>query len=299
MRVCIFPNLYCFPLVISLAAAGPGDLAYRDEIQQWRATYEAKLKQDNGWLSLAGLFWLKEGENTFGTGSGNRIVLPEGAAPEMAGAFIFHGGQTKLRVDPGAPALLNGQAVRSETALKPDSSGDPDRITLGRLSMIVIKRGERYAIRLWDAQNPARLGFHGSRWFPVNESYRVTAQYTSYPQPRMINIANILGDTVPTPSPGFVTFKLNGTPCRLEPVLEGDHLFFILKDATSGRQTYPAGRFLYTPLPTGSTLVLDFNKAENPPCAFTPYATCPLPPKQNHLPVADEAGELNTNHVKN
>jgi len=165
--------------------------------------------------------------------------------------------------------------------------------------MIVIQRGARYGIRLWDNQSPARLNFAGTRWFPVKESYRVTAQFTSYPQPKMIPILNILGDTEPTPSPGFAMFELEGKQCRLEPVLEGDQLFFMYKDATSGKETYPAGRFLYTALPADGKVVLDFNQAHNPPCAFTPYATCPLPPKQNHLSVAVEAGELNSPHAAN
>lgn len=286
-------------LALWLTAAESGDRAYREEMRKWRDAYTASLKEENGWVSVAGLFWLKEGANTFGAASNNSIALPPGSAPDSAGSFIFHQGQTQLLVSATSAILLNGKPVSSPTTIKPDSSGEPDRITLGRLSMIVIHRGARYGIRLWDNQSAARLNFAGTRWFPVKESYRVTAQFTSYPQPKMIPILNILGDTEPQPSPGFATFELGGTRCHLEPVLEGDQLFFMFKDATSGHETYPAGRFLYTALPVDGKVVLDFNHAHNPPCAFTPYATCPLPPKQNHLSVAMEAGELFSGHAAN
>jgi uncharacterized protein (DUF1684 family) len=283
-------------VVVSLAAGELADRAYRNEIRKWRADYENSLKRDNGWLTLAGLFWLKEGDNRFGTGPENDLILPEGSAPEAAGTFVFHDGRTRLRVKAGVQALLNGTALLTEAVLKPDSSGEPDRVTLGHLSLIAIQRGHRYGIRLWDNASAVRRDFKGTRWFPAKESYRVVAKFVSYPQPKMIPILNILGDTEPSPSPGYADFELDGKPCRLEPLLEGDHLFFIFKDATSGKQTYPAGRFLYAAMPKDGKVILDFNHAENPPCAFTAYATCPLPPKQNHLQMAIEAGELNHEH---
>jgi|SRR5579871_248754 len=291
------PKLLPLCLAAVLAVAAPGERAFREETQKWRDAYEAGLKAENGWLSLAGLFWLREGENTFGASEKSSIVLPSGSAPENAGTFVFRKGETQLRAAPGVRFLINGQPVRSPAVLKPDSAGEPDHVTLGRLSMVVIHRGDRYAIRLWDSQSPTRLNFQGIRWYPAKESFRVTARFTSYPQPKMIPILNILGETESNPSPGFASFEIQGKPCHLEPVLEGDRLFFIFKDATSGHGTYPSGRFLYTGLPQKGKLVLDFNQAYNPPCAFTPYATCPLPPKQNHLPVAIEAGALNYGHA--
>lgn len=296
MRVSAFLHICCLLSAVWIASAQTA--GYREEVEKWRADYEADLRQDNGWLSLAGLFWLKEGNNTFGTGSGNNIVLPPGSAPEVAGAFFFHNGETQLHPSPSTRILLNGAPLHATAPLEPDTSGKPDRITLGWLSMIVIHRGARYGIRLWDNHNPARSNFGGTHWFPIRESNRVIAQFTPYPQPKMIPILNILGDTEPTPSPGFATFEWKGKPCNLEPVSEDNVLFFIFKDATSGKETYPAGRFLYAALPRDGKVVLDFNEAQNPPCAFTPYATCPLPPKQNHLPVAIEAGELAPDHAK-
>jgi uncharacterized protein (DUF1684 family) len=283
--------------VLGLAADEHVDQAYREKIRQWRVDYEAKLKRDNGWLTLSGLYWLKEGDNRFGTGSNNEIVLPEGSAPADVGHFVFHDGKIQLRVNPGLALGVNSAPVSGEILLQPDSKGKPDRITLGRLSMIVIHRGSRYAVRLWDNTSTARRDFQGSRWFPVKESYRITAKFISYAEPKMIPILNILGDTEPSPSPGYAEFEMDSHLCHLEPLLEGDHLFFIFKDATSGRQTYPAGRFLYTALPKDGKVILDFNQAENPPCAFTAYATCPLPPRQNHMRVPVEAGELNHEHA--
>jgi uncharacterized protein (DUF1684 family) len=297
MRRRVFPHIYCFSFAIWLTASA-ADRAYLQEIQKWREGYEADLKLDNSWLALAGLFWLKDGENRFGSWSANSIVLPAGSAPEAAGTFLFHEGKTTLAPGRGVPLMLNGEPVRAKTLVKPDSSGNPDRVTLGPLSMIVIQRGVRYGIRLWDNRSPARREFRGTQWFPVKESYRVAARFHPYPQPQVIPILNILGDTEPNPSPGFATFTMHGKPCRLEPVLENNQLFFLFQDATSGKQTYPAGRFLYSDLPKDGKVVLDFNKAHNPPCAFTSYATCPLPPRQNHLPVAVEAGERNHEHAK-
>ncbi len=297
MRVRALSHVCGLLAAMGLATAEQGDRAYREEIQKWREGYEADLKKDGSWLALAGLFWLKEGENRFGSGVSNGIVLPPRSAPEIAGAFLFHDGATRLVARDGAPVLVNGEPASGEMALKPDSAGKPDRISLGRLTMIVIHRGARYGIRLWDNASEARLDFRGTRWFPVKESYRVTAQFVTYPQPKTIPILNILGDTEPSPSPGYAMFEIEGTKLRLEPIAEDNQLFFVFKDLTSGKQTYPAGRFLYSDLPKDGKVTLDFNKAENPPCAFTPYATCPLPPRQNHLAVAIDAGELNHEHL--
>jgi uncharacterized protein (DUF1684 family) len=291
MRVRDLSHICWWLVALSLVAAEAGGNGYRAEIQKWREAYEADLKKDNGWLTLAGLFWLKEGRNAFGTSAENDIILPQGSAPRNAGAFLFHDGKTRLALGSGAALMVNGKPATAEMDLKPDSTGAPDRITTGRLSLIVIRRGNRFGIRLWDNDSQARRDFPGSQWFPVHEAFRVTAQFTSYQQPKMIPILNVLGDTEENPSPGYAAFELEGKTCHLEPLLEGDHLFFILKDLTSGKQTYAAGRFLYTVMPKDGKLILDFNKAENPPCAFTAYATCPLPPKQNHLPVAATAGE--------
>ena len=287
--------IFAVALMFALAplALSSGDDSYRQKLEKWRAEKEAELKSDNGWLTVAGLFWLKEGVNRFGTAASNEIVLPEGSAPAHAGEFEFHAGKTTLRVKNGVEATSGGKTVTT-IELKHDEKQKPDIINIGSLSLNVIKRGERYGVRVKDKNSKQRREFTGLRWFDIKESYRIAATFVRYDKPKEIEIPNILGDVNRMPSPGYVTFKLDGKEYRLDPVLEDkDKLFFIFSDSTSGKTTYGAGRFLYADLPEGETVVLDFNQAVNPPCAFTTFATCPLPPPQNRLRVAIEAGELN------
>ena len=274
-----------------LAQPTAPDPEYTAEIEQWRQGREARLRSEDGWLSLAGLFWLKEGENTVGAGSSNDIVLPKGSAPERLGVFEFHKGAVSFRSSQGDSVTVNGSAAISAT-LKPDSSDSPDILRSNDLTMYVIQRADRFGIRLKDKNSEARRTFAGLKYFPVNPEYRVKARFVPYNPARLIAIPNILGQVERDPSPGYVVFKLYGRELRLDPIIEDDSLFFIFKDLTSGRQTYPPGRFLNTDMPKNDEVILDFNKAYNPPCVFTPYATCPLPPEQNKLPVAIEAGEL-------
>jgi uncharacterized protein len=270
------------------------DDAYTAAIQGWRADRETRLRAEGGWLTVAGLFWLKEGTNTFGTDPASDIVLPKDSAPAHAGAFELDKGTATVQAEPGVGLTCEGKPV-IRRALRSDRGGeDPDTLKLGRLTMFVIERGGRYAIRLRDTESKMRREFTGLHWFPVKEPYRVTARYVSYPALKPITVPNILGATEKMPSPGYAVFTLDGKEVRLEGVLEepnATQLFFIFKDGTSGKETYPAGRFLYSDLPKHGEIVLDFNKAYNPPCAFTPYATCPLPPEQNRLPMRIEAGE--------
>jgi uncharacterized protein (DUF1684 family) len=282
-------------VLVGLAAGIGADEAYRAEVQKWRADREARLKADGGWLSLAGLFWLKEGPNRFGTDPAGDIVLPEGSAPPKAGVFELKAGQVTVALLPGASGRLAGQPVSSPAAMRPDTSGVPDVLEMGTLSMNVIKRGEKYGIRLKDKNSAVRRGFLGLKWFDVKEDYRVEARFVSYPQPKPVKVPNVLGQSESMPSPGYAEFTLHGKAVKLDGVMEdpqAEQLFFILRDQTSGKETYGAGRFLYAELPKAGKIVLDFNKAYSPPCAFTPYATCPLPPPQNWMPVRVEAGEM-------
>jgi uncharacterized protein (DUF1684 family) len=286
--------LMALGLAAGVAASALADEAYRAEIERWREAREARLKADGGWLTLAGLFWLKEGENRFGTDPSSDIVLPEGSAPPRAGSFVFESGATILRLADGVEGTVDGQAVSGPRSLQPDSSAEPDVLELGHLTMYVIERDGRFAIRLKDKTSPVRRNFRALEWFPIDESYRIEARWVAHLTPRPLKVANVLGGTTVMPSPGYAEFELDGQRLRLDGVLEdpqSEELFFILRDETSGKSTYGAGRFLYAELPRQGRVVLDFNKAYNPPCAFTPYATCPLPPKQNWLPVAVEAGE--------
>jgi uncharacterized protein (DUF1684 family) len=279
----------------AIVAAAAADETYRNEVQKWRREREARLRSDGGWLAVAGLFWLKEGENRFGTDPAADVVLPAGAAPAKAGVFALRDGGVTVRLASDAGGRVAGKPVAGTAAMRPDTSGAADVLEMGALSLSVIERGGRYGIRLRDKNNPARKSFTGLRWFEIDEGYRVEARWVASSEPRAIEVPNVLGQVVPMPSPGHAEFTLAGKALRLDAVLESpqaEELFIIFRDQTSGKETYGAGRFLYADLPAGGKVVLDFNKAYSPPCAFTPYATCPLPPRQNRLPVRVEAGEL-------
>jgi uncharacterized protein (DUF1684 family) len=191
---------------------------------------------------------------------------------------------------------VNGKPATTAFLRCDTDPGGPDSLTAGGLTMFVIHRGQRYAVRLKDKNSEFRQAFTGLHWFPVREDYRIVARFVPYDAPHKIAIPNILGETEEEPSPGYAVFTLHGHSYRLDPVLEDDQLFFIFRDQTSGKETYGSGRFLYATMPKEGKVVLDFNKAYNPPCAFTPFATCPLPPKENRLAVRIEAGELNYGH---
>ncbi len=277
-------------LPLALALAAFAGTPYETSVRDWRNHLEQSLKATGGWLSVAGLFWLKPGQNTAGSDPSSDIVLPN-RAPARLGVFELHDGKVTFRANPAAQVLVNGKPATT-APLKSDVEGSPDVVQSGDLAMTVIQRGSRYGIRLRDPNSKMRQEFTGLHWYPVNGAYRVTAKFVPYGKDYKIPIPNILGQTEMEPSPGYVQFTLKGMTYRLTPVLEDDQLFFIFRDQTAGRTTYGAGRFLYSDLPKDGRVILDFNKAYNPPCAFTPYATCPLPPKQNRLKVSIEAGEL-------
>lgn len=281
-------------LLLAMAAGGrAADEAYRGEIQKWRDAREARLKADGGWLSVAGLTWLKPGENKFGTGPGVDVVLPKGSAPPLAGVLVLKGDQTRVELAAGVEARVAGSPVTGPTPLKPDSN---ERVEMGDVTLQVIERGGRYAIRLRDRNAAARREFTGCRWYEIKESYRIEAKWVPYPSLRRLKVPNVLGETESMVSPGYAEFELGGKRVQVVGALEtpdSTELWFILRDQTSGKETYPAGRFLYADLPRAGKVMLDFNKAYNPPCAFTAFATCPLPPPSNWMPVRVEAGELN------
>lgn len=281
-----------FVLLAVVAVAASAQESYDQTIQKWRAEREAKLKADDGWLTVTGLFWLREGQNEFGSAPTNDIVLPPGSAPDKLGSFEWLNGKITLRVAEGATVTANSKPVR-ELVLHSETVKRPEVIEAGDLSFLLLKRGDRWGIRLKDKNSFARQNFTGLRWYPAKESFRIAADFIAYDQPKDIPIVNVLGDIENYKSPGLLKFKLNGQEYTLEPVNSGeDRLFIIFRDLTSNKTTYAASRFLYADAPKDGKVILDFNQAINPPCAFTAYATCPLPPKQNRLNVAIEAGEL-------
>ena len=272
---------------LAAADAPIADPAYRASVEKWRQAYEADLKSDHGWLTVSGLFWLHEGENTFGSGPLNDIVLPA-PAPASAGSFQFHAGHTVVDVKAGVPALLGGKRVDS-AEMHPDSNAD--QLVLGDLTLYIHSSGERFTVRLRDKNSKLRKDFTGTRWFPVDDTYHVIAKYVPYDKPKQIEIQNVMGDTLQESILGYVTFKLDGKDLRLDAEVDGTAASFVFRDLTSGHETYAASRFLDARIEPDGRVVLDFNQAYNPPCAYNPFTTCPLPPPQNRLDVRIPAGE--------
>jgi uncharacterized protein (DUF1684 family) len=262
-----------------LDAAPVSNEAQRAETLAWRAKREADLKADQGWLAVSGLPWLKEGETTIGAGEGSAIRLADG--PKSWGTIERTGTKVVIKPADGPPREI---APKDEP------------FQIGRTWVQVIRRSDLVGLRLWDPQNPRKLAFPGLRWIEVKNQYRVRGRLMPARSPSTVKIANVIGQVNDYGSPGVVEFELRGKKLQLTPVFETpkqDELFYIFKDATSARTTYGAGRFLYSTLPDKDGMViLDFNRAYSPPCAFTDFATCPLPPVQNRLEVAIEAGEL-------
>jgi hypothetical protein len=281
-------------LAATLAGFQPA-ASYVELIQQWRDRHQADLKADDGWLTVVGLEWLHDGANRAGSAPGSAVRLPADA-PASLGVFTLSAGRVTFEPAPGHPVQINGQPAPGASRLRPDTERPSDRLTIGTLSLTLIERGDRFGIRVRDRQSPARLAFTDERWYPTRETWRISARFEPYQPPKMLPIVNVLGQVESQASPGAVVFTLDGRDYRLDPIGQGRRLFFNFKDRTSGDTTYPAGRFLYADLPQNGRVALDFNKAENPPCAFTEFATCPLPPKQNQLPVRVEAGELYGGH---
>lgn len=266
--------------------------AYTTEILKWRAVVETNLRGEYSWLALAGLFWLQPGENRFGTAPGNELVLPAGSAPPQAGVFLLSGRTVTLGLMPGVDARLDDDSAQGGETLRPDSSGKPNFLYLGRLRMLLVERGGRLAIRLWDKEHPRRLNFGGRKWYPPDPAYRVTARIEPYDPPRPVTILDMLGNENQGQMHAALVMEVGGEKIRLDAERQRDGEYYIMfKDATSGQTTYPAVRYLLTEVAQGDTVVVDFNRAYSPPCAFTDYATCPLPPPDNVLKVAIEAGE--------
>jgi hypothetical protein len=279
----------------------PGDqAAWQRDLLKWRDQRAASLQAPEGWLSLIALGWLKEGDNSFGSADDCRVQIAGKAPAHIAVVRLEKGALRLLPPAGGFPKDLrvDGQPAK-EQALVPDDADKPSKIAIGTVTIVVIHRGDQFALRVKDLQAPTRVGFHGLHWYAPNPAYRVHARWIPYNPPKELDIPTVLGTTTHMPAPGAAEFTLDGQLVRLEPVLEDPNatdLFFILRDATSKTTTYGAGRFLSTELPDHGVsqpgeVWLDFNRLVNPPCAFTPYATCPLPPPQNRLSVAIPAGE--------
>lgn len=266
-------------------------LPYPEEIASWQANRATRLKAEGGWLSVVGLNWLKEGDNRFGSDRANDIVFPKG--PARGGTLRLQKGEVTLIPDPAAGLRIEGQPAR-QVRLSPDTSEKPTTVSSGTLSFFMIDRRGKIGLRLKDNDAPGRKDFKGLEYYPVDPAWKFEARFEAYQPAKVIPILNIVGMVDKLPSPGALVFSVAGKEYRVDPVLEegSDELFIIFRDRTSGRETYGAGRYLYAKMPAaGGAVTLDFNKAYNPPCAFTDFATCPLPPLQNRLDLAVTAGE--------
>ena len=274
--------------------AGSTDLdAERLSIAQWRAERLASLTSATGWLSLAGLFWLRQGENAFGRAPSNALVLEHPALAETVGSFVLTDRSVRFVARAGSDVTHDGQPVTA-IDLVSDAKGSPTVLQCGSLQFFVIERAGNLGVRVRDIDSPRRRNFRGLDYFPLSLQWIFDARFEPYEPPRHIRIVNILGMEEQMESPGAVVFRKDGRQWRLDTVVEepgAKQLFVMFADRTSGRETYGAGRFMYLSLPLNGQTTVDFNKAYNPPCAFNDFATCPLPPPQNRLRLRIEAGE--------
>jgi uncharacterized protein len=269
---------------------------YVKAVEKWRSDEEADLKKENGWLTLAGLFWLKDGINTVGAGPDFDVRLTDNFKHGKFGEIDFKSGVASLKVESGVEAQSDGKSI-STIDLVSDEKGKPTEIRTGSQTFYLIKREDRFGIRLKDNKSKARLAFKGLHWFPIDEGYKVTARLDTLPEPKVLMVPNVLGGFFKMKSPGILKFDLKGKEYSLQPVTEEDgSLFIIFRDGSNLKETYKAGRFLHADKAVNGETVLDFNKAENPPCAFTSFATCPLPPPGNSLDVEIKAGEKRYDH---
>ena len=290
---------FCALLATASFAQNAG---WEHDLATWRTQHVNDLLKPAGWLSLTGLEWLQPGDNSFGTAADNKIHLAGSGAGHI-GILHLDGKSVQLLPPSGGfpPDLRVADAPAKEQLLTVDADNDRNapHITIGSLNMYVIRREDRFALRVKDSKSPTLVGFHGLNWYEPGEKYRVKAKWIPYDPPKSVTLVTLAGTTYPQPVPGAAEFMLEGKTYRLEPVIEdpaATQLFFILRDTTSATTTYKACRFLYTVLPSNGTgkpgeLWLDFNRLENPPCAYTPFATCPLPPPQNRLAIPLPVGE--------
>jgi uncharacterized protein (DUF1684 family) len=285
---------------VMLVLAATGALVARQQydtaaLAKFRADREVTLKRDSGWLTVAGLHFLNQGENRVGSDPSNDIVLDFPSVPKHIGVITVDGTKVRIRAAEGQPLIINDVA-KTESELHGAFDKQPtDTLSFGPVTFFVHYSGPRLALRVRNQQSALRTSFRGLRWYELNPAFRTEGTLTPYAETKVVQIPNILGDIEPFRAIGTVTFELAGTTHTMEAWGNLKSLWFVFRDRTSGRETYPSARFLYTPPVVDGKVVIDFNYAQNPPCAYNPYTTCPLPPTQNRLPIAIEAGEKKYN----
>jgi uncharacterized protein len=265
------------------------DSAADEAVREWRAKHESDYRRE--WVSIAGLHILKIGTNTAGSAKNNDIVLPA-SAPSHIGRFVLDDDRVRFEPASGTPVMLKDKVVARRIDLQDDSVQDADELVMGDVRLVVHVSGDQTAIRVRDPNGPLARGFRGFRWFPIDAQYRVIGRLVRDPNPQVFKVLNTYGDVDEYDSQGVVEFQLFGETLRLRPfTTRPKRFYFVFRDASSGKETYETARFLYSDLKDDGTTVLDFNMAYNPPCAFNPYTTCPIPVKENRLPVKILAGE--------
>jgi uncharacterized protein len=309
-------------VAVLMAASGAGCVReeplplpadYRVQVEAFRNKRAEEIISPTGWAALVGLHFLTPGTHTVGSAPGSDVRLTGPSAPPALGTItVMPGtpgtpgaaGTARLVMAKGVQARRAGNAVNllppiwTDIELKPGAKPD-DYLKFGDMTMTLIRRGNRLALRVWDAQAPSLTSLRKLDWMPIDESWRIQGRFEAHPPGRTMKILNVLDELIDMQNPGVAVFSVGGSEYRLEALLESDdasELFFLFRDGTSGKTTYGAGRYLYTPLPQNGRVILDFNQAKNPPCTFTDFATCPLPPKGNVLTVAVNAGELDHPH---
>ncbi len=264
--------------------------AYIQEMEAWQQSRLDRLKGERGWLNLAGLYWLGEGENSFGSDPGNDIIFPQ-KADAFCGSLMLSDQEVTLKVKEGV-RITNGDTPVTTLTLNDDQTKPTTYLQQGDLAWNIIKRGEKYGIRLRDYKHPRLEALDHIPAYPINTEYVVEAKLLPFDEPRTFTVATpVEGFTESYQCPGELHFEIRDEELVLYPFISGEGYFLIIADETTGMETYGAGRFMYSDPDSSGRIILDFNKAYNPPCAFTPFATCPMPPKENFLPVAIEAGE--------
>jgi uncharacterized protein (DUF1684 family) len=277
---------------IPLVAGQSYDLA---ALSKFRVDRETTLKRDTGWLTVAGLHFLNQGDNRIGSDPSNDIVLDFASVPKHVGVITLDGTNVRIRAAEGQTLVIN-DVTKAESELHGSFDKKPtDTLRFGPISFFVHYSGPRLALRVRNQESELRRSFRGLRWYEPNPAYRTTGTFTPYPETKVVQIPNILGDIEPFNAIGTVTFDLGGIRHTMEAWGSLKSLWFVFRDRTSGRDSYPSARFLYTPPVEDGKVVIDFNFAQNPPCAYNSFTTCPLPPSQNRLPIAIEAGEKKYN----
>jgi hypothetical protein len=298
-----FPTLTILIMLVVAASCGgdePVDVVdHATQVQAWQADRLAGLTAERGWLTLIGLYWLEPGENRIGTAENDHVRFGTEFAPGELGSLFLEKKEDSWRVRlvpaPGSGLQLNGEPA-AEIELATDIDPEPDILSAGELEFFIIRREDRFAVRAKHPQAETAVGFTGLDYYPIDPDWRIEARFVPYDEPKPILIPSVIGTTSESLVPGEVRFEIEGEDHVLLPLSGGvddPEWFYVFRDGTSGHGTYPPGRFLVSGAAVDGSVILDFNRAYNPPCAFTPYATCPLPPKENWLSVAIEAGEKN------